>query len=334
MKKLVYINTPELNHEHISYLEKGFFDIIKNDNCASLEAFPSDVLNKRGIFLTDEAFKQIASTFEADCNFSLVPSKFILSIRKSPISLFKRWIFCISEKPLLSISQRAYGSERDFFPLFLKNRLNIVPITTNIAHERFLLAVYSRKKLEKYTVDLHTQLSDGKKLVIYKDYAKKKISTLTFRKTLLRNKAYPINITVMRELGKIKFKVVVAKKYTAEHSIGFKKPISSSELERDLYENKRLYEENEKKVLAIMKKHDGRKMQTNNYANIALGRVARVPILITLPDRERNANISVSLHYITKTRQLEVKDVHGNIVKMVTVSTPPKSNWLKRARGT
>ncbi|BBM89370.1 hypothetical protein COTS27_01069 [Spirochaetota bacterium] len=333
MKKLSYINVPEINQEHIRYLETGIFNIIRTNNCASLDSFRSDLLNSQGIFLDKETLRSIfEEMFEASFNFSLIPEQFIITIRKSPIALFKRWIFNISDKPLLSILHRSSGTERDFFPLILKKQLNITPITSNIAHERFLISVYSRKKLEEYKIALSTQLIEGKKLVIYKDYAKKKISTLTLKKPLLPNKVYPISIVVKREPSKIKFHVTIANKHAADHVIKFKRSSVSSAHERKLLESNKFYDENRKKVINIIKGFDNQTVKTNNYANISLGRVAKIPILITLPERTKNANTEVKILFSEKQKIIKVRNKNNEILKTVTICNPPKSNWLCRSR--
>ena len=161
------INQPNIddaqNAESLKYIKDGLQIITDNSNAGYQTAFPIKSLNNQGFTIFRDSFLKLLSEFEGVSNVKNLPDFFELKIKYSPIAQFKKWIFLISNRKFLMVSERKKEFENEFYFLFLDGNLFFQPIITNIAHEKFLLNLYDREKIPETTTTFSTFFDDKKK---------------------------------------------------------------------------------------------------------------------------------------------------------------------------
>ena len=100
---------------HLQYFEKGIKTITSSENTGTPMAFQDHALNKQGLILDKIDFLDILETYRVEIPIKNIPNKFVLNIKYSPISFFKKWIFHLSNHALLKVKEREAGFEVEFF---------------------------------------------------------------------------------------------------------------------------------------------------------------------------------------------------------------------------
>lgn len=312
------------------YFREGIDLMLEYDNCGYLPAFPSEKINQKGIFFKAEEFKELLDDFEinASSNVSSLPETFFVFIKYSPISLFKHWIFTISNADGVKISERSSAFEKDFFFLIIDDFPHLFSIITNIAHESFLINLYQREEVEPKTITFSTYLQKGKKLIVYKDYKQKKVSMISLKKAINPNRMHQIHIAFVKTEEKIKYSVRIrGVKDSISHAIRLRKVEKKKETTVSKEEMAKVLEEYRKETISILEKLNEKSQEINKHANLSLGRVNKVPILINLP--KKYANVVIKLAFDTGEEILTVVSGEGKTIKSFKISPIPKSNWLE-----
>ncbi len=325
MEQETFLSTRE---KYMAYIQKGIKNIEDTDNAGYLPAFPSNFMNEKGFPFDKNTLTEVLDETISSLNIQDFPENFIVKVKKSSLALFKHWLVEVSNRELLPIIERSHAFHKMYFFMFLPTGLTLIPLTSNTAHELFLLNVYNRKKVNQYEYSFKTSATAEHKLIIYKDYANKKISTVKLKKSGMR-KEQRFDISVLREDNNLKFKINVDDKYLLNHSISFKRSarvaVAGNKAKKNL-------EAHLQEVIDIVKKHAEAPCKTNNSANISLGRVRSIPILLTLPGKGLYKNTEIQLSFREKDKLVQVHDLKGTLIKTMVLAFPPKSNWLKKTR--
>ena len=312
------------------YFREGIDLMLEHDNCGYLPAFPSEKINQKGVFFRAEEFKELLDDFEISANINLdaLPEDFSVFIKYSPISLFKHWIFTISNADEVKISERSAAFEKDFFFLIIDDFPHLFSVMTNIAHESFLVNLYQRDEVEPKMVTFSTFLQQGKKLVVYKDYKEKKVSMISLKKAINSDRMHQIQISLVKTEEKIKYNVRVrGVKEVISHAIRLKKVEKKKESAVSKEEMTKVLQEYRKETISILEKLQGKSEKINKHANLSLGRVNKVPILINLP--KKYADEIVGFTFDAKKEILTISSNKGKTIKSFKVAPIPKSNWLE-----
>ena len=321
-----FISNRRMSVDDFDYLSEGLAQMIEHENCGYLPAFPSEKKNTKGLFLPSDDFIALLEDSEVKFSLSGIPSQFKLYIKYSPIALFKRWIFHISTVDLLKISERKDAYNRDFFFLILEDIPHLFPMTSNVAHESFLESIYLKNSEEVVHHSFSCPLVTGKKLVIYKDYKNRKVSSVTFTKIVKPKKMHNFKVSYAKSQQNIRFNILVDNKHKFKHLVRLKKEEEKGKkVEADANLLKKLGDYRLKSQKLLEEVHE-KNMESNRHANISLGRVNKVPLLVNLP--KRFADTTVFLKYNKSTETLEIY-YDEKLIKSFQISPSPKSNWLK-----
>lgn len=313
--------------KEIDYFSDGLGLMFEHESCGYLPAFPSESLNQKGIFFKKEDFEDLLNDLDVKCNLASLPDYFRVFIKYSPIVLFKYWIFTISNVDKVKISERSSAFERDYFFLIIDDFPQLFSITTNIAHERFLANLYWQQEIPIRRVTFSTFLQQGKKLVVYRDYRERKVSTVSVKKALQINKIYPISIVFMKTADRIKFSVQIDGGDKINHVVRLKKSVKEAGKERLKKDTEEILKKYRDEAIGIVEKMNGETRELNKHANLSLGRVNKVPILINLP--RKNANITIHLSFDKEKEVLTIWDESKKEIKSFQIASAPKSNWLE-----
>ena len=121
----------------------------------------------------------------------------------------------------------------------------------------------------------------------------------------LSNKNILINLFFIKNKDVIKYKIIINEKYPLYYSLKLDElKLMKKSNDKFFKEGKNLSEEdmrlNKKKITDILIKNNDKEFKTNDFSNISLGRVAKIPILINLSKKYKN--ISVYLKYDKKKK--------------------------------
>ena len=329
-------NEPQIDEEQLytglDYLRQGIKSTLERKNLGYLTAFSNKHDNEKGFPILRGPFLEVLEEFACTVNLRRLPEVFTLYIKYSPIAQFKRWIFTLSNKKFLAVSERAKEFEREFYFLKLKDKLFFQPILTNIAHEKFLLNLYEREKIPETITSFSTYFDDNKKLILYKDYLKKKISTVKINQELSSNTLYPVRVNYLKSFKGIKFRVTVNNGNRINHAVRIstigettkaKNPDKKPEPSKPF----KLLEEYRSEVVEVLKKFKETKKSTNKFANISLGRINKISVLVNLPSKIKNTPVIMTFN---RKKELVVTSTSGEVLKIFVVSTSPRSNWLEK----
>lgn len=344
----------DFSEEKEQYFSSGIERIIQNGNTGYLPAFFNSLINEEGIRYTQESFKKIMDDNDVLCNWKVLPLDFQITIRLSPIALFKKWVIQISNRPLIKISE--YGTskmyEREFFFIFIEDQIYLFPITNNLSHERFLYRLYFRESFKEKNITFNTYFNDQRKLIVYKDYYKRKVYTVPFPgKNFIKNKLYSVRISVIKDENVIRYLIFVnGQKITHMVKVGKRSKVLAKlenpsaivdkidgiDIKSKAKSKKRRISGDEKlsladfrrEVIDILCKSHQKEFETNKFANVSLGRTHSVPILINLSQKYKN--IQIKLFFKSKEEILQIFS-GSQLIKTFSVSFSPKSNWLERA---
>lgn len=352
----------DFSDEREYYFSSAIEKVIQNGNTGYLPAFYNSLINNEGIRFNLENFKNVMDENDVLYNWKVFPAEFIVTIRFSPIAFFKKWILSITNKPFIKVSE--YNTpkmfEREFFFLFIDTQLYLFPVTNNLSHERFLYRLYFKSNFKEKNITFSTYFNDQKKLVVYRDYYRHKISTIPFPgKNFVKNKLYPIRISVIKGDGIIRYliyvnnqkinhntrierntKIPVAKvEERSEVVASESEPIAKQEIlvpVKKASKKKSTKTKSEKinladcrrEVLQLLAKNHQKEFETNKFANVSLGRMFSIPVLVNLSQKYKN--IKIKLVFKSKEEVLQVFS-DDTVVKTFSVSFSPKSNWLERS---
>ena len=334
----------ELLYTGLDYFREGIKSTLRHNNFGYLTAFSNKYYNGNGFDILKEPFLEILEEFNCKPNIPHFPNVFTLCIKYSPIAQFKRWIFVISNKKFIAVTEPDKEFSREFYFLSLEDNLFFQPVLTNIAHEKFLLQLYKRKKIPETTSVFNTHFDKSQKLIVYKDYLKKKISTVKIPGYLLPKRLYSIKISYIKSTMGIKFRISVNNGSKINHavklsSIGMGEKIQSknSDSAKKIKKSKTVkkistkpfksLEEYRQEVLDILKKYQKTEKATNKFANVSLGRINKIPILINMPAKYKKETIIIDFK---KKKEVVITDTKGNVLKTFFVAEVPRSNWLEK----
>ena len=319
----------ELLYTGLDYMRQGIRCIVESKNPGYSTAFGNKQYNEKGFTFLKKPFIEILGEFECIEKKINLPDIFHFSIKYSPIAQFKKWIFILSNKDFLRVSEWGKKFEQEFYFLKIEDNFFFQPILKNIAHEKFLLNLYQRTKIPETIINFSTYFDKSKKLFLYKDYLQKKVSTVKLSQDLILNHLYDVKVHYLKSLKGIKFRVTINGE-KINHSIKFS---SNKNNEQNIKKSSRkkstdkTQEEYHEEVTEILKDFKNLVKSTNKFANISIGRVNKIPILINLP--RKNKNMEVVIHFNTK-KEIVVTTVKGEILKTFVISTSPNSNWLQK----
>ncbi len=336
------------NHE---YFRKGLIEIINNDNSGYVPAFGSQIKNAQGIFFKIEDFKEIIESYNVLINTRSLPDEFFLKIKYSPISLFKKWIFIFTDEGVKDKKKSGFSFDffrKEYFLMSINNEFSFFQISSNIAHESFLFNLYKNEKLEEHNITFQTQFNDEKKLIIYKNYEKRKINTVNLPKSfnILKNRPYQVKVSVIKNPKGARFKIKINEN-KIDHLIRLEKIT-------DKAKNLELSTENEskvekfkmdspdkpkkdiaslndlrKEVIKILKENHGSKQKTNKFANVSLGRVNKITVLINLSKKYQDQEITMFYNESNENFEIHIEE---KLIKTFMVSYSPRSNWLEKIK--
>ncbi len=275
------------------------------------------------------------------------PDKFKVSVKFSPIALFKKWIFSVTNKPYLKVSEREKEYEKDFYLFMHQDYYCFQALTTNIAHEKYLLSVFERKQISDFTTDFKTTFDDERKIVVYKDYLLRKVAVIKVAQNLAIGKHHDIKIAVHKDSRLAKFRLWVNRgnPTTLQISLGkggkaAPEPVEKVEKVSSSAKTKKVAagssasfksaEDFRKEAIDFIKKFHNAKKKTNKSANISLGRVNKIQVLVNLAAKYKD--IPVKLQFNAK-QELVIFDAKDMEIKTFSIAKNPKSNWLERKKG-
>lgn len=355
----------------IGYLREGLSVLLQRRNFGFVAAFDNTSLNQSGLLLSGKEFAALCK--ELQIGASLVketPEIFYLTLRYSPIAQFKRWIFSVSNRRLISVSHRDKLWEKDLFLLDSGGGVSFISVLNNIAQERFLLDVYECPRIPETQIRFRITFKDRTGLALYRSYRSGKLSLIKIPDSVPLDVPQDVRIVFMRNYRVIRYRVTIEKNNYISHTIRFAEGSGGSQFagkkrssvtipsKKESYFTKSKssssassgvssvtpgekstklmvakftrrveeidYQKDLPKVLEILQENDKKEFQTNRFANVSLGRVSKIPILLNLAAKYVNCMIRVILD-----SEEEVSVFHGeDLVKKFAVLHTPKSNWL------
>ncbi|MBN8215836.1 MAG: hypothetical protein J0L75_04300 [Spirochaetes bacterium] len=341
-------------------LEDGLRQIVEHKNTHFASAFMGRTGDNHAITVTRDEFMAVLDRAGILPPARNVPDRFEVTVKFSPIALFKKWIFTLSNKRFLKVSERAKEFERDFYVFIHQDYVCFQALSTNIAHEKFLVTVFERKYIPEpvrtregeapaaekkpvgdWTTEFRTYFNEEKKLVLFKDYLNRKASSVQFTQALVPGRLYDVKVSVVKDPKSAKFRVWVGGGAPVTHMIKFSgrrkatvvksKPSPAAAASAKEPESQaagfKSFEDFRKEVMDLLIKVNATKKKTNKFANISLGRVNKIPVLINLPSKYRDTQIKISL---TKGQELVIFDLKDIEIRTYTVAKSPKSNWLEK----
>ncbi len=318
----------------VQALEDGFRQIVLNKNPGYANAFLFRPEEK--IRLTAADLLRICDSLEIVVPNRHLPDDLEISVKFSPIALFKKWIFTVSNKNFLKVTEREKEFEREFYIFFYQDFVCFQSVTTNIAHEKFLLTVFEKKEIRDFTAEFKTYFTTEKKIVLFKDYLNRKTSSVKLSQNLLPKRFYDVKVSVTKDSKSIRFKIWVNHGAPISQMIKFSKQKRAEEKNTKAPQGKesqgaeasfKSSEDYRKEVIELLQSLDKGKKKTNKFANISLGRVNKIPLLINLASKYKDAPIK--LHF-TRNQELVILDSKEMEIKTFTVAKNPKSNWLEK----
>ena len=237
--------------------------------------------------------------------------------------------FIISNKSLLKVSERHLGFDGEFFLMNLSNKYHMLKVLSNIAHEKLLLTLYLKNEIIETTTHFSTFFDDTKKFTIYRDYANNKTYSIKHTSKLLPEKLYPIDLIYEKKNKEVLYQISINHDeklvYTAKlgKAIKIEKTKVSSKKNTEAEATKDF----KKEVIEIIKAAIKTKMATNKFANISLGRINKIPILINLSSKYKNVDVKLTFK---KEKLLDIFDSKKMLIKSFNLANNPKSNWLER----
>ena len=332
-------NIPHIDEEElytgINYVKEGIESILEYRNSGYLAAFPNKRYNQEEFILTKDLFLELLESFEIQFNTAIkLVSFFSFSIKYSPIAQFKKWIFHLSNRKFLMVSERKKEFDKDFYLLVLEGKRIFQPILCNIAHEKFLLNIYERSIIPETTTHFNLFFGDHPELILYNDYLRGKTSSMKISQKLSKNQRHNVRINYVKTDREIQYSFSIDGGRRLTHTVKLsptkKSKILSAPIADPIKSPAKTFkssEEYHEEVIKILKSCKRMKKETNKFANISLGRVNRIPILVNLSNRHKNRKVILNFN---SKKELLVSNPEKEIIKIFTVSTSPKSNWLEK----
>ena len=328
---------------HLQYFEEGIKTIISTENTGTLMAFQDQDLNQKGLFLNKIDFLGILETHRIEFPIKNIPNKFVLNIKYSPISFFKKWIFCLSNHALLKMSERINQYEVEFFIYHQNNHYVITSLSTNVAHERFLYCLHQKETLDKHQATFKTTFDEKGSIILYKDYI-----LITEHPIIVKhvkpNKIYTLQIEVTKTIKDITYRLKIEhlpiKMYTFSlmpNKMNFKEvrlpkqasiPLKSPSKIEVFAKPSINMEKDHQEVIQLIKAFHETSRLTNKFANIALGRVNKIPVLVNLASHYKDTLVTMKY----ENEKLSIHNQKQKLIKSLVISKFPKSNWLIKER--
>jgi hypothetical protein len=343
-EKIAAVPLPVINPNQA--FEDGFRLLLEQKNPGYAGAFGGRQALE-GFVYTREEFSAFLDSLGLAHPGKAFPEKFKVSVKFSPIALFKKWIFSVTNKPYLKVSEREKEYERDFYLFMHQDYYCFQALTTNIAHEKYLLGVFERKQISDFTSDFKTTFDNEKKIVVYKDYLLRKVAVLKVPQNLAAGKLHDVKIAVFKDSRLAKFRLWVNRGAPITQVIKLGKggkvppPEKPSKAEKVSAVSKskkaaggsgasfKSGEDFRKEAIDFIKKFHNTKKKTNKSANISLGRINKIQVLVNLAAKYKD--IPVKLQFNAKN-ELVIFDAKDMEIKTFSVAKNPKSNWLERKK--
>ena len=200
-------------HSDIDYLRLSLASIIEASNPGNLAAFQDSNRNREGMLFEKDDFIAAMEEKNIYINPSGYPEEFMVMLKYSPISLFKKWIMILSNQVLLKTKEKHTRPFRREFFFYKQDKDNyyFYPLATNATHERFLLTVYEKPVIVDQHFNFKTFFNEEKKLVLYKNYHKRKVASLFFDKKaiIIPGQLYAVSVHVNKTPYRINYRVTV-----------------------------------------------------------------------------------------------------------------------------
>ena len=328
----------DFSSKEIFYFAQALETISNGNTSIYFDAFSKKKINNEGIEFTKEEllfiFKQVEIQIHTEV-VNNIPNKFKIYIKSSPLSNFRKWIFTLSNKNhLKSNSQEGY--QKDFFLKNVDSSLYFIDILYNLAHEKMLSYLYDNLTIEHYSQNLLMRIPANGQIIIYRNYLKDKVFKMelilskntNLKKFLDSN----INIYVVKNATSIKYKISVNNFTERIYVLNLKagsvtKKSSTTAIKNEFTDD--FFRESRENVIKLVMEYDGKNLETNQFGNVSLGRVAKIPILVNLS--KKNANIKVDLKFDQEKQNLAIFH-NDKKIKAFTIMQTLKSNWLEKEK--
>ena len=341
MKKEIEYIESDFNSPEMFYLYEGLCDFTDSIDEFGMSrktffSFKNDKLNEQGILLEKKELLDVLK--KNNISFlkeSILPSSFHIFIEKSPIIHFRKWLITVDNRRL--IKNKALLFNEKYFVAYLgSSKFIFSKVIHNISHESCLYSIYFSREGVSRTCSFRFSSQDSK-ITIYRNYKNDKLVKIDIPKINKKNKFYVnILVNITFSVGKkniIKYKIIIdGKELYYNIRLNDLKLLKKSS-DKFFNEDKILLEEgevSEKKIITdILSKFHDQKMKTNDFSNISLGRVAKVPVLVNLSKRYQNTE--VLLQYDEEQKILDVLSARDKLfIKSFKVADNVKSNWLEK----
>lgn len=339
-EKLIDYIESDFSSKKVFYFYEGLKNIIRSTDkaglsCRSFSSFKNEKFNAEGILFNREEFLDVLKKVKISfLNAKNIPKTFYVYIQKSPIIHFRKWLISIENSKLIKTKRDIFDVK--YFVSYLRsNRFTFSQINRNISYESSLHMIYFCE--DGINKNCSFRFSpDKSKMTIYRDYQNDKTVEIDLPKSLskriLSNQFFLVNISFIRSKSVLKYKIKIndTEQYfnlkVSELKLLKKssdKFFSEDELLEDTIDSQK------KTITDILLRCNNKKFETNDFSNISLGRVAKVPILVNLSKKYKN--IEVHLKYSEKEEVLNVfaKD-NKELIKSFRVAEDVKSNWLEK----
>lgn len=341
-----------LNEELIEYIESDFsskkvfyfYEELKNIirstdkaglSCKSFSSFKNEKINTEGILFSREEFLQVLKKVKISfLSAKNIPKTFNVYIQKSPIIHFRKWLISIDNRKLIK-TKRDFFDIKYFVSYLRNNKFMLSQVNYNISYESSLYTMYSSEDSVSKNCAFRFSLTKPK-FTIYRDYQNNKTVEIdlpkSISKKILSSQTFLANIFFIRNKSVLKYKIKIN---DTEQYYNLK----VSELKLLKKSNDKFFNEDElsddtinsqkNTITDILLKCNNQKFKTNDFSNISLGRVAKVPILVNLSKKYKN--IEVHIKYNEKEEVLDVFAKNKKeLIKSFRVAEDVKSNWLEK----
>lgn len=319
------------------YFQNGLLKIIEQKNYGCLSVFLDKELNKKGFEFTREKFMDLLDDFGLLIDETVpLPERFIVGVAYGSVAGFNKWIFSIFNKKFTMRSDKSAHFDKSFYLIASESTHKFIPIQYNVIYEKFLLNLYEKKRIKKTFLKFNLVL-ESSDFVLYKDYKNGRKIAIEVDADMRKSFDGRVEVKMMyaRNPKAIEYRIKLGER-RYKYSLTFnedgsfqgeggvwkhkKSPSKTSKKKKSAAENE-LFD----KVIEMIESACGRKMLANQHANISLGRVGGIQVLVNLPVK-KFANTEIDFKLINKEELQILKG--GAIIKVLYLTRTPKSNWL------
>ena len=324
-------------YDNLDMLRNGIETIISQDHPGSYQAFKKTFVNSNSFFFVKkELMNMLKDDFKCiHRDLEDAPEYLTIKIKLSPIANFKRWIINVCDFQKKSISTTTLYN-KDFYFLKVDDQWFFNQILTNIAHEKFLLYLFQNKIENNNIYEFQTFLDEKNKITFYRDYRSLKQYQVEFDSQFIFDKVYFFQVKIERSEGLISYYIDVrnASKGLIKKIKLDDGPIQVASIKKNNPKGSILSLEDinnyKKDVLAIINSIDDEVKETNKFANISLGRICKIPVLVNLSSKYKCIKVNIQYKCIDSIDELWVSEENGELIKIFVISNQPRSNWLEK----